>query len=68
MQIDIIGAESLGVRSLCTVVKTRDHNIVIDPGIALGFRRYGLLPHPIQVIASERTKAGLCLLSYICHA
>ena len=56
MQIDIIGAESLGVRSLCTVVKTRDHNIVIDPGIALGFRRYGLLPHPVQVIASERTK------------
>ena len=56
MQIDIIGAESLGVRSLCTVVKTRNRNIVIDPGIALGFRRYGLLPHPVQVIASERTK------------
>jgi predicted metallo-beta-lactamase superfamily hydrolase len=56
MQIKILGAESLGVRSLCTVVMTRDRKIVIDPGVALGFRRHGLLPHPAQVIASERTK------------
>jgi hypothetical protein len=30
--------------------------VVIDPGVALGFRRHGLLPHPVQVVASERTK------------
>jgi len=56
MRIEIIGTESLGVRGLCTVVRTRNRNIVIDPGVALGFRRFGLLPHPVQVIASERTK------------
>jgi len=56
MQIEIIGTESLGVRGLCCVVTTRERKVVIDPGVALGFRRHGLLPHPVQVIASERTK------------
>ena len=56
MRIEILGAESLGVRGLCCVVDTSDRKIVIDPGVALGFRRHGLLPHPVQVAASERTK------------
>lgn len=56
MQITIIAAESLGVRGLCCIVKTRDRKVVIDPGVALGFRRHGLMPHPVQVLASERTK------------
>jgi predicted metallo-beta-lactamase superfamily hydrolase len=56
MQIEILGAESLGVRGLSCVVKTRDRKVVIDPGVALGFNRHGLMPHPVQVIASERTK------------
>jgi predicted metallo-beta-lactamase superfamily hydrolase len=56
MQIEIIGAESLGVRGLCCVVKTKDRKVVIDPGVALGFRRHGLMPHPVQVIASEKTR------------
>jgi len=56
MQVEIIGAESLGVRGLCCVVRTKDRKVVIDPGVALGFRRHGLMPHPVQVIASERTK------------
>jgi len=56
MQIEILGTESLGVRGLCTVVRTKDRNVIIDPGVALGFRRHGLLPHPVQVAASERTR------------
>jgi len=56
MQIEILGAESLGVRGLCTVVRTKDRKVVIDPGVALGFNRHGLMPHPVQVIASERTR------------
>ena len=56
MQIEILGTESLGVRGLCTVVRTKDRNMIIDPGVALGFRRHGLMPHPVQVIASEKTK------------
>jgi len=56
VQIEILGAESLGVRGLCCVVVANERKIVIDPGVALGFRRHGLLPHPIQVAASERTQ------------
>jgi len=54
MNIEIIAAESLGVRSLCCFVKTESHRILIDPGIALGYTRYGLLPHPVQVAVDER--------------
>ncbi len=45
----IIAAESLGARSLCCVVTMADQCIVIDPGIALGYKRHGLLPHPVQI-------------------
>ncbi|MFO8037639.1 MAG: MBL fold metallo-hydrolase [Anaerolineales bacterium] len=53
MQIKILGTESLGVRGLSCVVEVRDRTIVIDPGMALGYRRHGLLPHPAQVAVSE---------------
>ena len=59
MRIEIIGAESLGVRGLCCVVETQSRKIVIDPGVALGYRRHGLLPHPVQVAASERVKKAI---------
>lgn len=49
MKIEIIGTESLGVRGLCCFVSAADRRFLIDPGIALGYRRHGLLPHPIQV-------------------
>jgi len=54
MKIEILGTESLGVRGLCCVVKTKSQKILIDPGIALGYTRYKLLPHPFQVAVDER--------------
>ena len=56
MRVEIIGAESLGVRGLCCFVKTRDRNILIDPGVALGYVRYKLHPHPIQIAIDERVQ------------
>jgi len=56
MQIEIIGAESLGVRGLCCFVKTRDRDILIDPGIALGYVRHKLLPHPAQIAVDEKVQ------------
>jgi hypothetical protein len=41
------------------VVETRDRKIVIDPGVALGYRRHGLLPHPVQVAVAERVKDAI---------
>jgi predicted metallo-beta-lactamase superfamily hydrolase len=49
MRIEIIGTESLGVRGLSCKIQTKDRKILIDPGIALGYNRHGLLPHPFQV-------------------
>ncbi|NOQ32617.1 MAG: MBL fold metallo-hydrolase, partial [Methanosarcinales archaeon] len=54
MNIEIIGTESLGVRGLCCFVTTAKQRILIDPGIALGYNRYGLLPHPFQAAVDER--------------
>jgi predicted metallo-beta-lactamase superfamily hydrolase len=56
MHIEIVGAESLGVRGLCCVVEIQDRKIVIDPGLALGYRREGLLPHPAQVAVGEQVR------------
>ena len=53
MHIEIIGTESLGVRGLACKVATKDRNILIDPGIALGYNRGGLLPHPFQVAVGK---------------
>jgi uncharacterized protein len=56
VKIEIIGTESLGVRGLATVVELRDRKIVIDPGVALGYQRHGLLPHPFQVAVGSQVR------------
>ena len=53
MKIKILGSESLGVRGLSCVVELKNRKIVIDPGLALGYERRGLLPHPAQVAVGE---------------
>ncbi|HHD63689.1 MAG TPA: hypothetical protein ENK96_04845 [Desulfobulbaceae bacterium] len=47
--IEIIGTESLGVRGMCCLVSAGSRKILIDPGVALGYMRHGLLPHPCQI-------------------
>jgi predicted metallo-beta-lactamase superfamily hydrolase len=56
MHIEILGMESLGVRGLSCVVEVENRKIVIDPGLALGYRRHGLLPHPAQVAIGEQVR------------
>jgi predicted metallo-beta-lactamase superfamily hydrolase len=56
MLINILGTESLGVRGLSCVVETQSRKIVMDPGLALGYRREGLLPHPAQVAVGEEVR------------
>jgi uncharacterized protein len=56
MFINILGTESLGVRGLCCVVEIQGRKIVIDPGLALGYQRDGLLPHPAQVAVGEQVR------------
>ena len=54
MKIEILATESLGVRGLCCLVTTKSQQVLIDPGIALGYTRYELLPHPLQIAVDER--------------
>jgi predicted metallo-beta-lactamase superfamily hydrolase len=56
VDIKVLGTESLGVRGLCCAVEAGDRKIVIDPGVALGYRRHGLLPHPAQVSDDMRRR------------
>jgi predicted metallo-beta-lactamase superfamily hydrolase len=56
MRIEILGTESLGVRGLCCVVKVANRKVVVDPGLALGYRRHGLLPHPAQAAVGEQVR------------
>ncbi len=56
MSLEIIGAESLGVRSLCCLVTVPRRRIVIDPGVSLGYVRKGLLPHPLQIAVGCRVR------------
>lgn len=54
MEITILGTESLGARGLSCMVEIANRKILIDPGMALGYRRHGLLPHPMQVAVGEQ--------------
>ncbi len=56
MNIKILGTESLGVRGLCCFIETEGRRILIDPGAALGYKRYSLLPHPLQVAIDEEIR------------
>jgi hypothetical protein len=59
MNISILGTESLGVRGLSCVVTTGAQRILIDPGIALGYMRHGLLPHPFQIARGEQIRKSI---------
>lgn len=48
ISVEMIGAESLGVRSMCCLVKTPDILFLLDPGCALGPRKGYDIPHPAE--------------------
>jgi len=48
MRIYTIASESVGTRSMATYIETKDTKIIIDPGVDLAKKRYGLPPHPIE--------------------
>jgi len=50
----------MGVRSMATYIETRDVKVFIDPGVALGPRRYGLPPHPIEINERKRRWKNIC--------
>ena len=59
MRVIPLASESLGVRSLATFVEASGLNILIDPGVALGPRRYGLPPAEIELETLQRMRKKL---------
>jgi predicted metallo-beta-lactamase superfamily hydrolase len=49
MRTDILGADSFGVRSLATFVRTSKMRILIDPGVSVVPRRDGKPPHKLEL-------------------
>jgi len=58
LQVTPLAAESLGVRSMCTYVETPDVRILLDAGVSLCPKRFGLPPHPkeFQAIVKSRER------------
>ncbi len=46
VEVTLLAAESLGVRSMCTFVETPDVRVLLDAGVSLAPSRWGLPPHP----------------------
>jgi len=68
-----LAAESLGTRSMCTFVETRDVWILLDAGVSLAPFRFGLPPHPREYtaiiesrerIAEKASKADIVTISH----
>lgn len=49
----------MGVRGLSCLVEVKGRSIVIDPGLALGYQRHGLLPHPAQIAVGECVRRNI---------
>jgi hypothetical protein len=48
MKVIPLAFDSMGVRSMCTFIEA-DTPVLIDPGVSLAPRRYGLPPHSIEI-------------------
>ncbi|MEB3759938.1 MAG: hypothetical protein GSR81_03730 [Desulfurococcales archaeon] len=55
MKVRIIASDSMGVRSLATVVETDEGVVGIDLGASLAPRRYSLPPHPVELKQLEES-------------
>ena len=53
MKITPLAFDSMGTRSMATLVETKDIKLIIDPGVALAPERFGLPPHPVEIKRKE---------------
>ncbi|ACB39871.1 MBL fold metallo-hydrolase [Pyrobaculum neutrophilum] len=63
MDFSPVGEESLGVRSMCFYVETRDVRILFDAGVSLAPRRFGLPPHPRELERARAVRAEILRLA-----
>ena len=56
IKVTPLAAESLGVRSMCTLIETPDVTVLLDAGVSLCPYRFSLPPHPIEFTTIERLR------------
>jgi len=54
LRVEFIAADSMGVRSMATVVNACGHRVGVDLGASLAPRRYGLPPHRVEIERLEK--------------
>jgi len=59
MKITPLAADSLGARSMATLVQTPDVTVLIDPSVRLGPYRYDLRPHPTEKARQKELWQGI---------
>jgi len=59
LKITPLAEESLGVRSMCTLIETPDTTILIDAGASLAPTRMGYPPHPQEYHALEMCRRNI---------
>jgi len=58
VEVHPLAFESLGVRSMSTLIRTPDVSLLIDPGVALGPRK-PISPHPREYVARNENRAKI---------
>ncbi len=66
IKVEVIGAESMGVRSMCCTVTTPDISLLLDPGCSLGPRKGNEIPHPLEYKKLHEITARILLESKRC--
>lgn len=73
MEVELVASDSLGVRSMCVMVRTPDVSILLDPGVALGPLRFSLPPaeeelealdHYTKIIDGLAAEADILAISH----
>ena len=59
MKITPLAADSLGARSMATLVETPDVTILLDPSVRLAPFRYDLRPHPTEETRQRELWQGI---------
>lgn len=67
MKIEPLCSDSMGVRSMATLVETRDLKLIIDPAAAVAPRRYGLPPHRKELELLEEFWRKIALAAEDCE-
>ena len=65
MKIHLLFSDSMGVRSMATLVEAEE-KIFIGASAALGPSRYGLPPHPLEIEALENAKEKIAGIAKKC--